>query len=401
MNTKNAMKAKENVQFMCPRRVLILSTFFALFGSVNLFANQEPDSTRIDKEKTYFSISGSYQNGEILPTTEFVKGDNLAGEPLENYENYSLKFLWQNPGYTDWQKVFKVPYYGAGLSLGNFYNPEEIGYPVSVYGILGIPVFRVKKFELYSEMQFGVAFNWEKYDSITNPKNIVLGGGMTVHLNLGLNAFYQVSQNLNLGAGVSFIHFSNGGFERPNHGFNIYAPSVEMKYNFRGKPDVKSVQRAGKLERSDELFLMLGYGDHQLIEHDLDTNYYAVGGISAMYFNRFSNAARFGVGTDINYWWGLNALPDGTPGPYSYENITIGLVLQPEVIIGRLSLVGGFGIYALHRNFGNFNQTYQRLGVRFDVYQNISAGVNVRAINFIEAEFLEFNFGYRFKWIRD
>jgi hypothetical protein len=75
---------------------------------------------------------------------------------------------------------------------------------------------------------------------------------------------------------------------------------------------------------------MLGYGDHQLIEHELDTNYFAVGGISAIYFNRFSNAVRIGLGTDINYWWGLNALPDGSPGPYSFENITVGLILQPR-----------------------------------------------------------------------
>ena len=337
-----------------PSKVLL--SIMLLF-IVNLNLRSQTDSIRCDRKKNYFSISASYQPGTIMPTTDFVKGDNLAGHPLEKYESYSVKMLWQNPGYTDWQKVFRVPYYGAGVSLGNFFNPEEIGYPVSVYGILGIPVFRVKKFELYSEMQFGVAFNWEKYDSITNPKNKVIGGGMTVHLNLGLNAFYPVTKNLDLGAGVSFIHFSNGGFERPNNGFNIYAPSVEMKYHFGGKPDSKMVERAGKLERSDELFLMLGYGDHQLIEHELDTNYFAVGGISAIYFNRFSNAARIGLGTDINYWWGLNANPDGTPGPYSFENMTVGLILQPEVIVGRLSLVSGFGIYARHRNYGRFKQT--------------------------------------------
>lgn len=380
-----------------PSKVMLSITLLFI---VNMNLWSQTDSIRSERKKNYFSISTSYQPGTIMPTTDFVKGDNLAGHPLEKYENYSVKMLWQNPGYTDWQKVFRMPYYGAGVSLGNFFNPEEIGYPVSVYGILGIPVFRVKKFELYSEMQFGVAFNWEKYDSITNPKNKVIGGGMTVHLNLGLNAFYPVTKNLDLGAGVSFIHFSNGGFERPNNGFNIYAPSVEMKYHFGGKPDSKKVARAGKLERSDELFLMLGYGDHQLIEHELDTNYFAVGGISAIYFNRLSNAARIGLGTDINYWWGLNANPDGTPGPYSFENMTVGLILQPEVIIGRLSLVSGFGIYARHRNYGSFKQTYQRLGVRFDVYKNFSAGINVRAINFTEAEFLEFNFGYRLKWVR-
>jgi hypothetical protein len=145
---------------------------------------------------------------------------------------------------------------------------------------------------------------------------------------------------------------------------------------------------------------MLGYGDYQLVERELDTNYFAVGGISAIYFTQFSNAFRLGFGSDLNYVWGLNARPDGTPGPYSVENVTLGLLLQPEFMIDRLTLVGGIGIYAVHRNYGNFNQTYQRLGVRYEVYKNMSFGVNIRAINFMLAEFLEFNAGYRIRWMK-
>jgi hypothetical protein len=145
---------------------------------------------------------------------------------------------------------------------------------------------------------------------------------------------------------------------------------------------------------------MMGYGDYQLSDHELDTNYFAVGGISTIYFTQFTNAFRLGYGTDLNYWWGLNARADGTPGPYAMENLTLGLLVQPEFMIDKLTLVGGIGIYALHRNYGNFNQTYQRLGVRYEVYKNISLGVNIRAINFMLAEFLEFNVGYRIRWMK-
>jgi hypothetical protein len=319
---------------------------------------------------------------------------------MQKYQAYTLKMLWQNPGYTNWQKIYHVPYYGVGLTIGNFYNPDEVGYPVSVFGILGIPVKRWDKLELYSEFQFGIASNWKHYDSIDNPKNIVVGGGLTVHLNIGINAFYQISQKLDLGAGLSFIHFSNGGFERPNRGFNIYSPSVELKYHLNGRPDIRSVKAPGRLNRSNDLYFMMGYGDHQLNEHELDTNYFNVGGISILYFTQFSNAFRLGYGTDINYWWGLNARSDGTPGPYAWDNLTLGLLVQPEFIIDKLSLVSGIGIYAVHRNYGNFSQTYQRLGVRYEIYKNVSLGVNIRAINFMLAEFLEFNVGYRIRWMK-
>lgn len=359
----------------------------------------QTDSVEV-KQKNYASISANFQFGNILPTTGFVRGDNLMGKPMQEYQAYTVKMLWQNPGYTNWQKIYHAPYYGAGITIGNFYNPAEVGYPVSAYGILGIPIKRWSTLELYSEFQFGLAGNWKYYDSITNPKNLVVGGSLTIHLNIGLSAFYPITKNLDLGAGISFIHFSNGGFERPNNGFNLYSQSVELKYHFSGRPDTRPVKSPGRLDRFNDLYLMIGYGDYQIYEHELDTNYFAASGISAIYFTQFSNAFRMGYGTDLNYWWGLNARSDGTPGPYAAENFTLGFIIQPEFIIDKLSLVSGFGIYALHRNYGSFNQTYQRLGVRYEIYKKLSLGVNVRAINFTKAEFLEFNVGYRIRWRR-
>ena len=85
-----------------------------------------------------------------------------------------------------------------------------------------------------------------------------------------------------------------------------------------------------------------------------------------------------GFGADLNHWWGLTALPDGTIGPRTIENFTLGTVIQPEFVIGKLNLVGGIGIYAIHHKYGSFSQTYQRLGVSYEFYKNLSFGVNVR-----------------------
>lgn len=373
--------------------------FLVLFLIGLTSAYSQSDSSSI-KKKNYMSLSANYSYGNVISTTDFVKGDNLIGKAIENYQSLTLKMLWQNPGYSDWQRIYKAPYYGVGLSVGDFYNPEEVGNPISVYGILGLPIKRWKKLELYTEFQFGVAGNWQHYDSITNPKNLVIGGGLTVHLNIGIHAFFPISKKLDMGLGMSFIHFSNGGFERPNRGFNIYTPSVELKYHFSDKPDTRKIEKPGRLKRSNDLYFMLGYGDHQLNEHELDSNYYAVAGLSVIYFTQLANAFRLGYGTDFNYWWGLNAYADGTIGPRTAENLSIGLLLQPELIIDRLTLVGGFGIYARHLTYGNFQQTYQRLGVRYDVYKNWSLGFNVRAVNFMLAEFLEVNMGYRIRWMK-
>ena len=375
----------------------IYSLIILILIEVSVFSQETPKET---KKKHFPSVSINYAYGNILATSPFVEGENMQGMSIEHYQAYTIKALWQNPGYTDWQKLYKGPYYGVGITVGDFFNPQEIGYPISYYGILGIPIIRWQKLELYSEFQFGIATNWIKYDSISNPYNMVIGGGMTVHLNIGINAYFHLTKNLDLGAGIAFIHFSNGGMERPNRGFNIYAPSAELKYHFGSRPKTRDIKKSERLKRSNDLYFMLGYGNHQLVEHELDTNYFAIGGLSAIYFHQFSNAFRLGAGADFNYWWGLNAHEDGTIGARTMENLSIGLLLQPEMIIDRLTLVGGIGVYARHLHYGSFDQTYQRLGVRYDVYRNWSVGVNVRAVNFMLAEFMEFNLGYRIRWMK-
>lgn len=351
----------------------------------------------ITRKKNYPAIVLSYQDGKIIPTTDFVRGENRFSTPITHFQSYGLKFVYQNPGYKQWQRIYHAPYYGGGISYSNFHDTAEIGYPVSAYGVIGIPVFRIKKLQLYTEFQFGMTGNWKHYDPEKNPYNTVIGGGHTVHLDIGTNLTYSLSNHLDVGLGVSFIHFSNGGFERPNRGFNIWSPTFSVKYLPNGRPDFKNIPKPVRQPRKGMLYLMLGYGDHQLVEHEFDTNYYAVGGLSAIYFRQFSNAFRLGAGADFNYFWGLTAKPDGTIGPKNFDNLTAGLILQPEFMIDKLTLTGGIGIYALHLHYGDFKMLYQRLGVNYEIYKGISLGVNIRAIHFMLAEFLEFNLGYRIR----
>lgn len=102
------------------------------------------------ERKNYPGIVASYGYGKVLPTNGFVEGDNMAGSPIDHFQSFSLKFVWQNPGYTDWQRIYNVPYWGFGFILTDLFNPDEIGHPVSFYGVLGLPIKRWEKLEVYS-----------------------------------------------------------------------------------------------------------------------------------------------------------------------------------------------------------------------------------------------------------
>jgi hypothetical protein len=107
------------------------------------------------------------------------------------------------------------------------------------------------------------------------------------------------------------------------------------------------------------------------------------------------------VGVDFNYLMSLSANPDGTMGDKcAWDNLTVGFIIAPEIVISRLSIVTGIGVYAKHSKYGNFKQSYQRASVKYHFTEDFSFGVGVRSINFMLAVFLEFNMGYRFRWER-
>ncbi len=375
--------------------IKIYIVFSLLLGS--LFASAQIKLPPL-KNPQYPILSLSYGKGKILPTSEFVRGANLHNEVISQFQTFSIKVLFQNPGYQQWQKVYRGPYYGIGFSMSNLSNPSEIGNPKSVYGVLGLPVLRKRRIELYSEFQFGMAWAWEYYDSLTNPLNLVNGGGLTVHLDIGFIANFPINRNFEIGLGGHFIHFSNGAMERPNRGFNIFTPIAELKYYLAGRPNIDKIPSFEKYKKHNSFQVSLGYGNHQLGEFELLDEYFAVAGISTIFYRRFSNKFRLGAGSDINFWWGLNKFRQDSPQQPNFENLTLGFIIQPEMIIGKLKFVGGIGVYGRHLNHQAFKQFYQRLGVRYSFYKNLFFGVHIRAIQFYRAEFLEFGLGYDLDW---
>jgi len=378
-----------------------MKKFFSIIFIISALQCYSQTDTDPVKSKNYRSISLNYQNGYIVPLSDFIKGDNLLGKPLNSYQSYAFKWIWQNPGYSNWQKVFHVPYYGVGLTIGDFDDPKEIGYPVSLFGIFSIPIKRWKKLELYSEIQYGLSGNWKYYNPVTNPKNLVVSGYFTFHASAGINAFYPVSKKIDLTGGVGFYHFSNGGLKRPNlKGFNIWNPTLGIKYYLDDRPNVSNVKSPDNLKHYNDLFIIVSGGPFQSAKDELDPTYYFMRGLSIIYFTQISNALRLGIGSDLNDWYVLNTLPTNKGGFPIGANWSLGFILQPEIIIDRLSLIFGLGVYASHIDFGCFKQIYQRWGIRYEFYKNLSAGLNLRAFEFKTAEYMEFCLGYRFRWIQ-
>ena len=184
--------------------------------------------------------------------------------------------------------------------------------------------------------------------------------------------------------------------ERPNNGVNIVSPSVGLSiYPNRRAKYIKS-HRKISLDKPVEVSLMAGYGNHQRNASIDDPNYFAVAGLMMGLAKNHNNFYRSRIGLDFNYVWSLTVKEDGSQANPGWSNLTLGAIYQPEFFIGKFSLFGGVGMYMKHHGYGDFNQLYQRLGLRYNFSKEWSLAANIRSVNFYEAEFLEFQLGYHF-----
>lgn len=363
----------------------VLLITFGLIANLLFGQNQsKPESETIAK---HFVLDFSYDYGEILNTNKFLDGDNLAQKKIDQYSGFTLKFGLQNKGKADWQKVYKHPYYGVGISYFDL-NSDETGKPISSFAYFGFPIWRYRALEIYGEFQFGFAGNWNEYDSISNPKNISVSTNFTAYTGGGIRALLNINNHLDLGFGYNFKHFSNGGGSLPNKGINFYGSEVVCRYHIQKRPNFSRQEKHNILKKKNEIMAFLNFGQYQTIDNNDNKYENTVVGISTLYFHQHTIKYRNGIGLDLNNWIEESAHSN-------QSHFSLGLVFQPELTVGNLDLIGGIGVYAKHQSYKNFDQFYQRLGIRYNFKSKISFGFNIRAIDFYLAENIEYQIGYR------
>jgi hypothetical protein len=355
-----------------------------------------------------------YQAGKVLPTHEFLKGENATGQPIDYFQSFRLEYGWQTDGSAQWHHVFNFPTYGIGVYTVDFFDDVELGTPSAVYGFFDWPFKRYKKSALSAEFGFGLAYDWQPFEPEDNPYNLVIGMGRSVYIDVGLKYTYQISDYFDLSGEISFSHFSNGSTQQPNAGVNLVAPRVNLAYNFGGRkilPAKKSLPEYTADER--ELTFSLTYGSKSQVfevknfppsreQYDsLKRDSFNVFALIATYNKRFYYNSKVGLGAEVEYDQSLGV-------EYKYVNgaklkidsdtkdkIRAGVFAQYSLVINRLEGLVGIGYYVYGENPGSLPKIYQRLGAKYYVLKRLSLGVNLRFYDFSKADNMEFNIGYK------
>jgi hypothetical protein len=359
-------------------------------------------------------VGAYYQLGQVIPTHAYVKGENPMNEPYSWYNAFSAKYSYHTDGRKPWQQLYAYPVWGLGFYGAFFSNDQdELGNPYAVYMYIDLPIKRWKKWTLDYEMGFGLAFNWNRHDLLENGYYYPIGSQSTVFIDGGFNATWAVSKRIDLSAGITYTHFSNGAVRLPNLGVNMLGARVEMRYIFKERPEFFVREIPAYLKEWEWIILaapslrQVGFEYYDYNGDTVATAFdYGVISLSSTFNRQISYKVKFGAGMDLTYNAAYGAdtvMVNGAPEKAPFEvrdKILFGLYPSFELVLGRLSMIAQPGFYVSQKEVEGFDtpSTYQRIGVKYHFFKNLIVGINIRAYDFSKADFIEWNIGYRIKW---
>ena len=353
-----------------------------------------------------------YQFGYVFATNTFLKGVNSEAVRINSFQAFSLKLSLQTTGKKYWEQSYNFPQYGAGLYMADFFRHKEIGIPIAVYGFFNAPFKRWNKLVFNYELGFGATFNWKSFNPVTNQYNVAIGAGESFMIDAGLNLQFFLTSRIEISAGFSLTHFSNGALKEPNFGFNTIAPKLSIKYNFYDRPHFTK-QKIPRYDASNE-WLFSAYGGlknvifdsvNTAVSEKYEGVYFPVFGFSAVFNRQLNYKSKVGVGFTVTYNGAVNAQAavdanevESVNGRFG-DKILISIYPSYELVIGRASVIVQPAFYLYRKKLVVQSPVFhQRLGLKYHITDHMFIGITLVAYKFHVSDFIEWNIGYRLKW---
>ena len=353
--------------------------------------------------KNLWFVRAGYAPVSVEASSHFASGDNTA-------RTMTVEIGRQTDWTRGWHRVYNYPSYGVGFFAARFDHKDELGHPYAAYGFFSWPFPVTRRVQLTSDFGLGVSWNWNEFDSRTNPTNTALGSDVAYHVDWGLYVRYLTTAHANVYAGLNFTHWSNGATKQPNLGLATVGPRVAVRYNFA--PQIPPPRaRPEDLPRFDPSweFLVGGAGSPKeataatnanidVVDRRRDGGAFNLNTAVQRHFYRFGKA---GGGADVAYDSSTGARVDIIGGQRVESRapvdrrFSLGVYGGYEHVIARFSILVHYG-RTVWRGYEDpdVSRFYQRYGTRFYLSDRFWTTFAVRTVKLRKANFMEFGLGY-------
>ena len=360
-------------------------------------------SLQQDSIKAVYRIAVDVVPAKIFHTNDFLRGGNEEERVMNHDMTFTLKYAFMNPDEVRPGSIHQGAYQGVGLARHEF--NRWLSNPISVYLFQGAPIINLsRRVSLNYEWNLGMAFGWNAYDEETNPENKVIGSKVTAYIDVDMYLRWMLSRHIDLNAGISLSHFSNGNTTYPNLGLNTGGIRLGMAYyiNRQQPSTTPAVKEKAPSCRGLYTDVILYGAWKQGVGHQGDEYYLLPGRYGVMGFN-LNPMYR------LNPWLSMGASMDGVyDKSVSRENddsdevnhtfgrqVALGLSARSEFAMPYFSINFGVGTYVLG-NRNNFRGVYEVLALKVHISQRAMLHIGYSLVDFKTPNNLMLGLGWRF-----
>jgi len=319
--------------------------------------------------------------------TDVPKADYLK----DSYSYFGEVYFSKPLGYYD-QKNKHGTRWGAGIFFGESGSKKYIGKIGGLYPFLDFSLIGLKKFESRFRAGLGIGFVEKPYDIENNHKNLLIGSRANIFIEALWKNSFQLSERLQLNAGLSFSHLSNATIKLPNLGLNIPAFSAGISYLIDKSP-VTELKSADTIDKRIKFNLQLSAGLKQ--GPWIESPIYKTAVFTIEATKQKSIKSRYGAGLALLYDPSVaNQYLDSIVSldKTVYSTVNVAPYISYEKLIGKLSIPIQFGMYVLKNPMKKF---YQNLGLRYQFTQDWSM-VGFLKTHMGRADFVHLGINYQF-----
>lgn len=390
-----------------------------------------------------------------------ISGQGWYGYDLEQlrpqqasscYMTYELALGFQTePADSNlYDKLFGYPTLYAGFSvarMGDFQFHDNTKFPnlYSLFGSFERSLFRNNYTSLGYHLDFGATYNPATYDPMEGEGNNWLSSPFMAYVGAGVFAKFHLGKRWEIGADLSFRHYSNGRLKLPNEALNAIGAGVFVRYRLSDYEPAKYKRNNIDLDLDDfkkgmQYTMAIGGGVHTCqaewntfaFDHSqpdkparIPTKEEAASlkahpKFSYSFEATYRYAPRYATGLGVELFYSSNMKhlkaadtilygEEAVANSPGYSPLSIGVAVVQEVYWRNLAVHVALGAYPYRHKGVNDKELnemyndrergwhYEKAGLRyyFPKLGDTFVGLSIKSHN-IKAEYLELSLGWRF-----
>lgn len=399
-------------------RVIFLFIILILWSTDSLWSQIHVDSVAHNRLSVIHRLEAEGRPGYIIPTNQFLEGQNEQSRPIRYTRSSHLKYSFQFHPDSHIGQIYRGAYQGIGLVYYSFGSYQEIGDPKAFYLFQGATLFNIgRRLSFDYEWNFGLSTGWHPYDYENNPFNGMVGSKVNAYMNVNFYFRQFLSRHFDLIYGATITHFSNGNTKFPNAGLNTVDAKVGISYNINRQQNylsngsykgsyIKDFPRHisydvvffGSWRRKGVIF-----NEEPMASPDK----YTVLGFNFNPMYNLGYKLRVGASLDGVYDSSANIYTedyiispgDPNPGytfykPFLNDQLALGVSARAEYVMPYFDMGIGIGTNVIHHG-GDLKGTYQILALKIKVTRHSFIHIGYNLQNFDTPNYLMLGLGLR------